>query len=168
MNEYCKVLSWQINASKSKVLAFSRGKIRNKPIVTFNEHVLEVVDHFVYQGKNFIRMVTLMLQSSIFMILQVEQCLVSLKKGRSMNVDKDIQLKLFDSVVVPIMLYGCEVWRFSNVNLIENLHLKFCTLLLKVINYTSSNMIYGELGRKPLSNLIKSRMIRYWFEESLG
>ena len=52
--------------------------------------------------------------------------LVILKKGRSMNLDIDIQLKLFGSVVVSIILYGCEVWGFSNINFVEKLHLKFC------------------------------------------
>ena len=37
---------------------------------------------------------------------------VVLKKSRSINLDIDIQLELFDLVVFPIMLYGCEVWGF--------------------------------------------------------
>ena len=40
----------------------------------------------------------------------------------------DNQFKLFDSVVVPIIIYGCEIWGFSNLTLIETLHLKFAKL----------------------------------------
>jgi hypothetical protein len=78
-----------------------------------------------------------------------------LKKGKSMFLDADIQLKLFDTVVVPILLYGSEIWGFSNLNLIEKLHLRFCKIILKVKKSTSSNMVYGELGRVPLANLVK-------------
>jgi hypothetical protein len=33
-------------------------------------------------------------------------------------------------MVKPILLYGCEVWGFSNNDIIEKVHLKFCKLLL--------------------------------------
>ena len=164
MNEYCKASGLQINASKSKVLVFSRGKIKNKPVITFNEHVLEVVDHYVYLGIKFNYNGSFNVAIKHLHDIASRAMFVILKKGRSMNLDIDIQLKLFDSVVVPILLYGCEVWGFSNINLVEKLHLKFCKILLKVKKCTPSNMIYGELGRKPLSNLINSRIIQYWFK----
>jgi hypothetical protein len=41
-----------------------------------------------------------------------------------------IQLDLFDKMVKPILLYGCEVWDFSNNAIIVKVHLKFCKLLL--------------------------------------
>ena len=86
------------------------------------------------------------------------------KKDRSMNLDMYTQLKLYDSVVVPILLYGCEVLEFFNFNLIEKLHLKSYKILLKVKKCSSSNMVYGELGRKLLSNVIKYRIIQFWFK----
>ena len=36
MSEYCKLWKLNINSSKSKILIFSRGKIRNKPECLFN------------------------------------------------------------------------------------------------------------------------------------
>jgi hypothetical protein len=50
-------------------------------------------------------------------------------------------------MVKPILLYGCEVWGFSNNDIIEKVHLKFCQLLLHLNSSTPSYMIYGELGR---------------------
>ncbi len=37
----------------------------------------------------------------------------------------DVQLELFDRMIVPIMLYGCEVWRLENCIETEKLHLKY-------------------------------------------
>jgi hypothetical protein len=36
--------------------------------------------------------------------------------GRKHGLSVKIQLDLFDKMVKPILLYGCEVWGFSNNN----------------------------------------------------
>ena len=41
-------------------------------------------------------------------------------------------------------------------------------MLLNVRKNTCSNMVYGELGRKPLSNMIKARMIQFWHRTITG
>jgi hypothetical protein len=76
----------------------------------------------------------------------------------SLPLEKTITLKM----VKPILLYGCEVWGFSNNDIIEKVHLKFCKLLLHLKSSTPSYMIYGELGRYPLEIDIKSRIISFW------
>ena len=60
------------------------------------------------------------------------------------------QLELFDKVVKPILLYGCELWELSNCDIIERVHLKYCKLVLILKSSTPNCMIYGELGRCPL------------------
>ena len=35
-----------------------------------------------------------------------------LKKGRKLGLYIDVQLQLFDSLILPILLYGCEVWGY--------------------------------------------------------
>ena len=47
------------------------------------------------------------------------------------------------------MLYGCELWGYSNIDVLERLHLRFCKILLKVKKSTPNAMVYGELGRHP-------------------
>ena len=42
-------------------------------------------------------------------------------------------------MVKPILLYGCEVWGFSNNDMIEDVHLKFCKLLLHLKSSTPSS-----------------------------
>ena len=85
-----------------------------------------------------------------------------LKKGRLHNLSIQCQLELFDRIIQPILLYGCEVWGFSNNAIVERVHLKFCKLLLHLKPSTPDFMIYGELGRYPMDIQIKTRMISYW------
>ena len=42
-----------------------------------------------------------------------------IQKGRRLKLPTDIMLKLFDSCVAPILLYGCEVWGYENTDIIK-------------------------------------------------
>jgi hypothetical protein len=75
----------------------------------------------------------------------------------------DIVLDLFDKMLKPVLLYGCELWGYGNCDIIiESVHLKFCKMLLHMKSSTPSFMVYGELGRYPLVIDIKIRMVSYW------
>ena len=71
-------------------------------------------------------------------------------------------MQLFDSVVLPVLLYGCEIWGFENLAIIEKVHLQFLKYTLHLKNSTPLCMIYGELGRLPIECEIKKRMIKFW------
>ena len=47
---------------------------------------------------------------------------VLFKRIRNLNIPIYSQLYLFDHVILPIALYGCEVWGFENSQIIENIH----------------------------------------------
>ncbi|XP_067657832.1 uncharacterized protein [Haliotis asinina] len=85
-----------------------------------------------------------------------------LRKIRMLDMPLDCQLKMFDQIVQPILLYASEVWGYENTQLIERLHLKFCKYILKVKMTTPDYMVYGELGRYPLDISIKIRMLSHW------
>ena len=85
-----------------------------------------------------------------------------LSKGRSLNLSVCCQYDLFEKIVKPILLYGCEVWGLSNTYILERVHLKFCKLLLNLKKSTPSFMVYGELGAFPLDVFIKQRIVNYW------
>ena len=58
----------------------------------------------------------------IFMIFNAKKYgmwIKVLKMGRKHGLSVKIQLDLFDKMVKPILLYGCEVWGFSNNDIIE-------------------------------------------------
>ena len=65
-------------------------------------------------------------------------------------------------MVVPILLYGCEVWGIDNLQFLEQFQLRFCKLILNLKASTPNCMIYGETGQMPLELQIKSRVLCYW------
>jgi hypothetical protein len=57
---------------------------------------------------------------------------------------------LFDTVILPILTYGCAVWGYENTNVLEKLHLQYCRNIVGVRTTTPNFMAYGELGRTPI------------------
>ena len=73
-----------------------------------------------------------------------------ISKARRLHLPIDIQIQLFDSIVVPILLYGSEVSGFENCNVLKRLCIQFGKLILKAKKSTPDTMLYGELGHMLL------------------
>jgi hypothetical protein len=82
------------------------------------------------------------------------------KRIRNQSISIDLQLRLFDSIVEPILLYGSEVWGFENTIDIEWIHLQVCKNILHLRKGKPNYMVYGELERLLLSINIKMRKVR--------
>ena len=80
----------------------------------------------------------------------------------NLDLPIDLQLKLFDSTILPIMTYGCEIWGYENLQMFERIHNSFLRSITKCRNSTPLYMLYGELGRYPIEIFIKTRIIGYW------
>ncbi len=160
---YCDKWKLSVNLTKTKVIVFSKRKSRQRALnFTLNGAELDIVDSLTYLGivfnyngnfTNAKKKLVEQSQKSLFAIY---------KKIRNHNIPIDIQLKLFDSLVEPILLYGSEVWGFENLEIIEKVHLQFCKRILNLRLSTPSFMVYGELGRHPLNIRVKLRMVSFW------
>ena len=53
---------------------------------------------------------------------------------------------------------------FHSADAVEKVHLNFCKKVLKVKKTTTSNIVYGELGRFPLQLQRYFRIINYWLK----
>ena len=69
-----------------------------------------------------------------------------------------------DRLIVPILLYGCEVWCPMMTNLASKLQLRFYKIILKLSKSTPSCTVYGELEQFPLEVQAKCRMLIFWFK----
>ena len=49
----------------------------------------------------------------------------------NLNLPVDLQLKLFDHTVLPIMTYSCEVFGFENIQILERIHNEFLRKITK-------------------------------------
>ena len=84
------------------------------------------------------------------------------KRINNLQIPLDHQLHLFDSTVLPILLYGCETWGFHSTNLLDTVHTQFLRNITKLCKSTPIYMLYAELGHKPIDIHITSGMIGYW------
>ena len=73
-----------------------------------------------------------------------------------------LSLDLFDKLIVPILLYGSQIWGTIPNDTIEKIQRKFYKHILKVPMQTSNEAVLGELGKFPLSVLFHYYCIKYW------
>ena len=59
-------------------------------------------------------------------------------------------MRLFDTLVKPILLCGSEIWAHEGTELLEKLHLRFCKYISLVNRTTYSDMVYGGIGKYPI------------------
>ena len=74
-------------------------------------------------------------------------------------------LKLFDSVILPVITHGSEIWGHllkNTNNCIELFHIKFCKHILGIGRMASNSATKAELGRFPIINHIIPRILKYY------
>ena len=136
------------------------GKTRKIHTFSFNGTYLDVCfDVYLGVNMNYNVMFVLAKQRQY---VQAQKAMYSLIKKSQLLLPIELILQLFDHTVVPIFLYGCEVWGYENCDIIEKLHLEFCRMVLHVNKYISKCMIYGELDKPPVVIQIKQRMAHFW------
>ena len=163
LHSYCEKWKLTVNCDKTKVVIFSKRKVpASKFTFTYNSNPLEIVHslkylglHLNYNGSYKLAALELVKQGSRAMYALLAKC-------RKLDLPVDLQLELFDALVVPILLYNCEVWGFKYVELAEKLHLKFMKYVLNVKTSTCNSMVYGELGRYPLHIRAKRQFVTFW------
>ena len=147
-----------INYLKTKVMIFGFRNVNNFSF-RLDGNILAITDCFKYLG----------VQARAFYKArkhsydQARKAMhLLLKRIRTFNLLLDLQLKVFDHTVVPILLYGSEVWGLKT-DIIEKLHNEFLRKITHLRKSTPLYMLQAELGRYTLTINIKLRMLNYWF-----
>ena len=160
--EYCEEWKMKINTNKTKVLIFSSGRMPANLKFTVNCNNIEIVKEYKYLGILFSRSGSF-LSNKKYLKEQATKAMYSvLKKGRQNNLSIECQLDLFDKMVLPILIYGSEIWGFENIDILERVHLQFCKMILHLKQSTPNFIVYAELGRYPITVSVKLRMINFW------
>ena len=161
VHEYCTLYNLTVNTSKTKIIVFSRGKVKRYPIFSYGDDIIEVVSEYVYLG------VTMNYNNEFVKAMrkQLDQGRKAqfsmLIKCRKLELPIDIQCKLFESMVIPVILYGCEIWGFQDIKMLEIFYRKFLKKILKLRPSTSNCMVYGEVGKLPLQISVDKQLISY-------
>ena len=162
MKIYCDRWKLKLNARKCKIMIFSRGKVRVHPQFVIGEEIIEVVSDFLYLGMR-LNYNNRMKVAQKDMYDRASRAMFSLlKKCKKKNLPVDVTIDMFNKMIVPILTYGCEVWGFTNADIVDRLQLKFLKIVLRLRRSTPSHMIYGETGMYPIALTIKNRIMNYW------
>ena len=89
-----------------------------------------------------------------------------MQKLRTLNNNSfELFLKLFDSQVQPMALYGAELWGLETTAVhCEKVHLFALKKFLGVEMRTLNDLVYGETNSYPLFVNSAVRCIRYWLK----
>ena len=121
---YCETWKLLVNSSKTKIVIFSKGRFQNYNFVLNNE-TLEIVKEFKYLGILFSRSGSFLAAKKHIAAQATGAMFCLLKKARSLLLPIDIQIDMFEKTVKPILLYGCEVIGTGNIDILEQVQLKF-------------------------------------------
>jgi hypothetical protein len=169
LDTYVKKWRLEINYKKTKCMTFSKSNHKEKHIFTIRDKMLDNTNEYKYLG------FTINKKGNFTPTLEDLSCKAK-RAIYSINSKINIRflsvktlLKLFDSLISPILLYGSELWEpYLNQddekwdkNSIEKVHLSFMKRLLGLNRSTSNTMVRGDMGRYSLKSLIISRNIKY-------
>ena len=143
-HEYCLTWKLKVNIDKTKIVIFGSGRTPQNLSFKYNGSEIEVVKNFNYLGIIFSKTGNFNLAKKRLVDKAVVSMYAVLKLGRKHNLSIKCLLRLFDKMVKPILLYGCEIWGFGNNDVLEKVHLKFCKMILNLKTSTPNYMIYGE------------------------
>ena len=151
MNIVLSLFKLIVNVNKTKIIIFSRGKVRRFTTFKYGCDIIEVVSDYVYLGVK--------INFNTFAKAMKKQLdhgrraqFAMLIKARNLDLPIDIQIKVFESIVCPILLYGSEVWGFQKIDM-EIFYRFFSQKYLKLRPSTPTCMIYGEVGKLTITNI---------------
>ena len=164
LGKFCSKWELVVGLPETKVMifggAYNTAK-RNK--FYFRGSIVEVVKLYTYLGVTFKH--NLLFDKHIQTVkdsaTKAEFGVIS-KLNDFKNYDINLALKLFDTLVSPIMEYGIEFWGHKYIEKIEKTNLHFYKFILGVKQTTTDRAVYGELGRRPILYRYKWKQIKFW------
>ena len=162
LHDYCTTWKLYVNMDKTNIVVFSKGKVTKLPEFKYGDATVTIAHCYTYLGvvmkynKNFDSAVDKQ-------VTQANRALNNLLvKASRLKLPADIILSLYNTLVVPVLLYGSEIWGVGDISKIELFERKFMKRLLKVSYQTPTCMVYAELGIMPVKYLVKQRILNYW------
>ena len=177
LEDYCNKWRLTISVKKTKIIIINckRQPVRFKLYNT----TLEIVDKYCYLGIMITK--TGNLKAAIDRLnKKASNAYFGIRKEFNFqnNASPKVILKLFDTMIQPILLYGSEIWGvygyrkctmeyirkyLLNIkHMFEDLHTKMCRNALGVHKTATEILVKAELGRYPLMCNIVKNIYSYW------
>ena len=144
LNLHCNKWALKVNLDKTKVIIFSKGKIRKYKSFKFGDNSVDVVEDYVYLGTTFNYNGTFN-KAKAKQVLQAKKATFGLmSKVRQLNLAADTFVELFERLIIPILLYGSEIWGYENSRHLQIMCNNVMRKFLRLHKSTSTCMLIGE------------------------
>jgi hypothetical protein len=177
LEDFCKANSMFVNATKSQVVVFNRGHSAVPGGLQFpiNGASLPVDTFYVYLGIKFQdgQQCKATLEGAVVKARRAMYALFGRCKKQGW-CNANLMCHLFDSLVKPVLCYGCEVWGVDWVSTLcrtgkfgsgvaeESIHKPFLRQVLGVGTTTSAAIMYKEMNRQPMSMFWLRMAAKLW------
>ncbi len=173
LEQYCQTWALTVNLKKTNIMIFQKRSRSQgtQHIFTLGTNQITHTSHYNYLGLkitstgNFNHAVNELRDKA-------RRAFYAIKRQCPIEIPIRIWLKIVESVIEPIALYGSEVWGpLTNPSQdltkwekhpIETLHAELCKNILHVHRHTTNNACRAELGKYPLITKIQKRAIKFW------
>ena len=146
----------RISSEKTKTMAF-KGKEPVRSKIVINGKIIEQVNNFKYLGNTISYQGEVDVGGKIAKFLRVTGLIN--RTLRSSKVRKETRLKVYNTLAIPMMTYGSEVWALkkSDKRRITAAEMKFMrrTAGVTLRDRVPSEKITADLGVKPVMKKIK-------------
>ena len=166
LQSFCSNYGMTVNLKKTKIVVFRGGGIVKQCEQWYlNRQHIQIVTYYKYLGAFFTSFLKWS-KTHQHQVAQAHEALVLIKKFLYTCTNFKIQdaFFLFDRIMVPILLYGADLWGYEQINLIENVQAQYCKYLLKLSVNTANVAAWGECGRYPLYVRYHIKRIKYWMK----
>ena len=126
-----------------------------------NDEKLEIVESFIYLGLKLVKRGNWCMQLKQLSDQALRAMNNLLVLFKTIKLDTETKLLLFDRMLAPILLYSFELWEIYDYKEIDEI--QFYKIVLGVKKQTSTNAVYGTLGCYPLSILCFERSMNFLF-----
>ena len=162
LQTYCEMWKLKVNVKNTKIVIFSKRKKKDVYNFTYDGNQLEIVDHFCYLGVIFSSNGSTVEHFKKTVTQAQRAAFALISRAKRLEFPLDTILDLYKSMVLPILLYGCEAWGCEKLHIIERFQLQFLKCILNLKKSTPNVMVYGETGIYPIEILVKCRLVKYW------
>ena len=170
VQQYCQDWKLKVNHKKTKCMTFTRGTQKEKTQFIMEGEALENVKEYKYLGIMINKKNCTFTPAIKALKIKATRALYAIKAKVNINrLPIKMALKLFDSLVKPILLYASETWEpfLDNDyekwehNEIEKVHVQFLKQLIGVNRSATNLLVRGETNRHSLQQEVLKRHIKY-------
>ena len=90
--------------------------------------------------------------------------IINIYNNRCDGLSFNVAVEIFDKTILPILIYGAEIWGCKHHTVIEKVQMKFLKRQLSLSQTTSDVAVIGETGRLPIAFHYHLKWFTFWLK----